>query len=494
MNIVPRQMRAIHFIGIGGIGMSGIAEVLHHSGFKVQGSDVGESYNTKRLQNLGIKIYIGHAAENVENVQAIVVSTAIKADNPELKAAIANRIPVMHRADMLAEIMRNRLSVAISGTHGKTTTTSLMAWLLDAAGFDPTVVNGGIINEYNTNARLGKSNWAVVEADESDGSFTRLPATLAVVTNIDAEHMEHYGSFENLKAAFTNFIKNVPFYGSGVLCIDHPVVKELYQTITDRHVITYGFDESADVRATNVRLESDGVVFDLNLRQDYLNRQRSLLANAANKSVANLPSVIKDVKLPMMGRHNIQNALSVVAVAQELGVSDVVLKHALSTFKGVKRRFTQIGNVGGVRVIDDYAHHPAEISAVVASARQATQGKIYAVVQPHRYSRLKDLFNDFLQCFDGCLEVFISPVYSAGELPNGVTSEQLIDALNEYGVNAKHFDDVNIMGDELIAKAHSGDIILFMGAGSITQWAQDFVTQFEGNLVHKNKAVNGKDF
>lgn len=494
MNIIPRQMRAIHFIGIGGIGMSGIAEVLHHSGFKVQGSDVGESYNTKRLQNLGIKIFIGHKSENVENVQAVVVSTAIKPDNPELKAAILRRIPVMHRADMLAEIMRNRLSVAISGTHGKTTTTSLMAWLLDAAGFDPTVVNGGIINEYNTNARLGQSNWAVVEADESDGSFTRLPATIAVVTNIDPEHMEHYGNFENLKAAFANFVKNVPFYGSGVLCIDHPVVKELYESTTDRHIITYGFDESADVRATNVRLESDGVVFDLHLRQEYLMRHRSLLTNAANKGVITLPSVIENVKLPMMGRHNIQNALSVVAVAQELGVSDVVLKHALSTFKGVKRRFTQVGNVAGVSVIDDYAHHPAEIAAVLASARQATKGKIYAVVQPHRYSRLKDLFAEFSQCFNGCAEVLVSPVYSAGEQPNGTTSEQLVGALLGGGVNAKHFTDVGIMGDELIAKVHAGDIILFMGAGNITQWAQDFVAQFEGNLVHKNKVVNGKDF
>ncbi len=484
-------MRAIHFIGIGGIGMSGIAEVLHHSGFKVQGSDVGESYNTKRLQNLGIKIYIGHKSGNVENVQAIVVSTAIKKDNPELKAAILNRIPLMHRADMLAEIMRNRLSVAISGTHGKTTTTSLMAWLLDAAAFDPTVVNGGIINEYNTNARLGKSNWAVVEADESDGSFTRLPATIAVVTNIDPEHMEHYGSFENLKQSFTNFIKNVPFYGSGVLCIDHPTVKELYQTITDRHIITYGFDESADICATNVRLESDGVIFDLKLRQDYLDRQRSLTANAANKTAATLPSVIKDVKLPMMGKHNIQNALSVVAVAQELGISDVVLKHALGTFKGVKRRFTQIANIGGVRVIDDYAHHPAEIASVIASARQATSGKIYAVVQPHRYSRLKDLFNDFVTCFNGCAEIFVSPVYSAGETSNGTNAEQLVHGLIANRMQAKHFEDVILMGDELIAKVTQDDIILFMGAGNITQWAQDFVVQFESKLFEKHKAVNG---
>lgn len=489
MKIIPRQMRAIHFIGIGGIGMSGIAEVLHHSGFKVQGSDVGESYNTKRLQNLGIKVFIGHSSENVENVQAIVVSTAITQDNPELKAAISKRIPIMHRADMLAEIMRNRLSVAISGTHGKTTTTSLMAWLLDAAGFDPTVVNGGIINEYNTNARLGKSNWAVVEADESDGSFTKLPATIAVVTNIDPEHMEHYGTFENLKQAFANFIKSVPFYGSGVLCIDHPTVKQLYQSITDRHIITYGFDESADVCATNVRLESDGVIFDLNLSQDYLNRHRSLTANAANKILATLPSVIKDVKLPMMGRHNIKNALAVAAVAQELGVSDVVLKHALGAFKGVKRRFTQIANIGGVRIIDDYAHHPAEITAVIASARQATSGKIYAVVQPHRYSRLKDLFTDFVSCFAGCAEIFVSPVYAAGEMPNGITSEQLVGGLVTQGMHAEYFSDTHLIGNELIAKVNHGDIILFMGAGNITQWAQDFAMQFESNFFQKNKAV-----
>lgn len=490
MNIIPRQSQALHFIGIGGIGMSGIAEVLHHSGFKVQGSDVSESYNTKRLENLGIKVFIGHSSSNISNVQAVVVSTAVKSDNPELIEAVANRIPVMHRADMLAEIMRHRLSVAIGGTHGKTTTTSLMAWLLDIAGMDPTVVNGGIINEYNTNAKLGSSDWAVVEADESDGSFTRLPSSIAVVTNIDPEHMEHYGSFDNLKKSFASFIRNVPFYGSAVMCIDHPVVKELAENITDRHIVTYGFDENADVMAKNIRLETDGVVFDVHICTNYLKQNRSLVSTFG-KNVVSLPNVIKDIKLPMMGRHNIQNALSVVAVSQELGISDKILRQALVTFKGVKRRFTQVGNVRGVKIIDDYAHHPQEIKAVIASAVQAvTNGKIYAVVQPHRYSRLKDLFVEFSQCFSGCEKVFVSNVYSAGESPNGVTSELLVEAVLSNGTNAVNFYENDLLFKEIATSAKPGDIVLFMGAGNITQWAHEFAAYFESSHGLLNGTLN----
>lgn len=480
MNIIPQKNLALHFIGIGGIGMSGIAEVLHQSGFKVQGSDINDSYNTKRLENLGIEVFIGHSIENLLNVQAVVVSTDIRPDNIELVAAISNRIPVMHRADMLAEIMRHRLSIAISGTHGKTTTTSIMAWLLDMAGLDPTIVNGGIINEYNTNARLGNSDWAVVEADESDGSFTRLPATVAVVTNIDAEHMSHYVTFEKLKDSFASFVRNTPFYGAGIMCIDHPVVKELSQTITDRRIVTYGFDESSDVCAKNIRLENDGVVFDVHVCSNYLQKFRTLIPSDTGKNVVTLPAVLKDIKLPMMGRHNIQNALAAITVSQELGLSHKIVRQALLTFKGVKRRFTQVGSVNGVKIIDDYAHHPAEIKAVIASAKQATKGKIYAVVQPHRYSRVKDLFNDFVECFVGCEKVFVSPIYTAGESPNGVIAEDLVNAISKQQ-KAEYFIDTEKLFEILEGQTRNEDIILFMGAGNITQWAYEYVNTLESH-------------
>lgn len=489
MNILPAQTRPLHFIGIGGIGMSGIAEVLHHSGFQVQGTDIAESYNTKRLQSLGIPIFIGHDIKNLSNVQAVVVSTAVKPDNIELIEARRLRIPVMHRSEMLAEIMRSRLSLAVGGTHGKTTTTSLLAWLIDAAGMDPTVVNGGIINEYNTNARLGKSNWAVIEADESDGSFTRLPATIAVVTNIDPEHMEHYGNFESLYAAFRHFVRNVPFYGLGVLCADHPVVRELGLEINDRRIVTYGFDENADVSAQNVKFNSNGVVFDVILKPDYLEKQR-ILTSYIGGNVTTLPAVLKDVQLPMMGRHNVQNALGVIAIAQELGISDAVLRHAFKTFKGVNRRFTQVGNIHGVRIIDDYAHHPAEIRAVISSARQATKGKIYAVVQPHRFSRLKELFEDFTNCFEGCEQVLVSPVYAAGEEPNGITGEDLANCLAAKGVYVRYFEHPSSLVNLLTPFLESGDVVICMGAGSITAWAHELAKDLEKTFYPALKAVN----
>lgn len=489
MNILPSQTRALHFIGIGGIGMSGIAEVLHQSGFQVQGADIAESYNTKRLESLGIPIFIGHNVKNLANVQAVVVSTAVKPDNIELLEARRLRIPVMHRSEMLAEIMRNRLSLAVGGTHGKTTTTSLLAWLVDAAGLDPTVVNGGIINEYNTNARLGKSNWAVVEADESDGSFTRLPATIAVVTNIDEEHMEHYGDFESLQAAFKHFVRNVPFYGLGVLCTDHPVVEKLANEIDDRRIVTYGFNENADVMARNVKFESSGVFFDVVMKPDYLQRQRGLVNQSDN--ITTFPAVLKDIYLPMMGRHNVQNALAVIAIAQEIGISDAVIRHAFKTFKGVKRRFTQVGSVHGVRIIDDYAHHPAEIMTVISSAKQATKGNIYAVMQPHRYSRLKNLFEDFSNCFEGCVQVLVSPVYAAGEEPNGVTGEDLVNIILKKGIKSKYFNNQSDLSDLLIPYLHSGDMIICMGAGSISAWAQQLAVDLENKFQPDLKTVNG---
>lgn len=491
MNILPGQTRPLHFIGIGGIGMSGIAEVLHQSGFQVQGADIAESYNTKRLQSIGIPVFIGHDVKNLANVQAVVVSTAVKPDNIELIEARRLRIPIMHRSEMLAEIMRSRLSLAVGGTHGKTTTTSLLAWLIDAAGMDPTVVNGGIINEYNTNARLGKSNWAVVEADESDGSFTRLPATIAVVTNIDPEHMEHYGDFESLYAAFRHFVRNVPFYGLGVLCTDHPIVQELAQEIRDRRIVTYGFNENADVSAQNVRFDSDGVTFDIFIKPDYLEKQR-VLSNYAGENITTFPTTLKDIHLPMMGRHNVQNALAVVAIAQELGISDTVLRHAFKTFKGVKRRFTQVGSIHGVRVIDDYAHHPAEIRAVIASAKQAVKGKIYAVVQPHRYSRLKDLFEDFTTCFEGCEQVLVSPVYAAGETPNGVTGEDLANGIAQKGILARYFEYPSSLANLLIPFLEQGDIVLCMGAGNITTWTHELTQDLEQNFHPGLKAANEK--
>ena len=491
MNILPVQMRALHFIGIGGIGMSGIAEVLHQSGYQVQGSDVTESYNTKRLQNLGINVFIGHDAKHINNVQAVVISTAVKDDNLELVAARHLRIPVMHRSEMLAEIMRNRLSLAVGGTHGKTTTTSLMAWLLDASGMDPTVVNGGIINEYNTNARLGKSNWAVVEADESDGSFTRLPATIAVVTNIDHEHMEHYGDFASLRSAFCHFVRNIPFYGLGVMCSDHPVVKELAAEISDRRIVTYGFDKDADVSAQNVRYNDSGTIFDVVLKSCYLKKQR-ILANKGEGNPTTLPAILKDVYLPMMGRHNVQNALAVITVAQELGVADAVLRHAFSTFKGVKRRFTQVGNVNGIRIIDDYAHHPAEIQAVISSVKQAVPGKIYAIVQPHRYSRLKDLFTEFSNCFVSCEQVLVSPVHAAGEAPNGFTGEALANSIAKTGIKARYFEHPSELPKILVEFLEPGDMVICMGAGSITTWAHELVHDLESCFAPPIKAANGR--
>jgi len=478
LGIFPNKtQKPIHFIGIGGIGMSGIAEVLHNLGYKVTGSDVGTNQNTHRLTELGIHITVGHNADTVNDCLVIVVSSAIQPNNPEIVRAKERRIPVIQRAEMLAELMRLKKSVAIAGTHGKTTTTSLMACLFETAGLAPTIVNGGILNAYNTNAHLGTGDWIVVEADESDGSFTKLLPTISVVTNIDPEHMEHYKTVENLEAAFITFIHNMPFYGVGVLCSDHPVVAGLLTKITERRLVSYGLEEGAMVRAVNIRPNASGVTFDIDLAPDL-----AVYFELTQSNVLSFPRRIRDVTLPMMGLHNVQNALSLVVVAQELGLSDDIVRTTFANFKGVKRRFTTVGVSGCVTVIDDYAHHPVEIKTVVKAAKQACpDGKTIFVVQPHRYSRLNDLFDDFANAFDGCGHVIVTPVYSAGEDPiEGIDSAHLAHAIRNAGV--PHVYEINEQRELpfLIRRiAMPGDVVVCMGAGSITYWAAALPAQLD---------------
>jgi len=458
MKTLPQGIGPLHFVGIGGIGMSGIAEILHNLGYEVQGSDLSENANVVRLRGFGIPVAIGHAAENFGKAQVVIVSSAVKPDNPEVVAARARFLPVVRRAEMLGELMRLKWAIAVGGTHGKTTTTSLVATLLDSAGLDPTVVNGGIINAYGTNARLGTGDWIVVEADESDGSFTRLPATIAVVTNIDPEHLDHYGSPERLYEAFEVFVGNIPFYGLAVCCIDPPQVQSMLGRIEDRRIVTYGFSPQADVRAGNLRLERDGSHFDVTITDRRLGSQRR----------------ITDLALPMMGQHNVQNALVAVAVARELGIDDDRLRAALGGFRGVKRRFTKTGEANGVTVIDDYGHHPVEIAAVLRAARQAASGRVIAVVQPHRYTRLSNLFEEFCTCFNDADQVVVAPVYPAGEAPiEGADRDSLA-----AGLQARGHRSVAVVagaGDlpAVVARtARPGDFVVCLGAGSITQWAQ----------------------
>ena len=407
---MPMNVGVIHFVGIGGIGMSGIAEALHTLGYLVQGSDMADNANGKRLRARGIEVMVGHRAENLGEAEVVVVSTAIRQDNPELVAARARHLPIVRRAEMLAELMRFRQAVAIGGTHGKTTTTSLVGTLLDAGGLDPTVINGGIINAYGTNARMGGGNWMVVEADESDGTFLKLPAEVAVVTNIDPEHLDHYGTFDAVRAAFRQFVENVPFYGFGVMCIDHPEVQALVARIDDRRVITYGANPQADVRFDNVRADGAANLFDVVVR------------NRAGE----VQERIADIRLPMPGLHNVSNATAAIAVAHELGISGEAIIRGLAAFGGVKRRFTHVGDWNGVAIFDDYAHHPVEIRAVLAAARASTRGKVIAVVQPHRYTRLRDLFEEFAACFNDADRVIVLPVYEAGETPiAGIDSQAL---------------------------------------------------------------------
>ncbi len=451
------DLGTLHFVGVGGIGMSGIAEILHNLGYRVQGSDIAENANVVRLRDLGIKVMIGHAAENIEDAQVIVVSSAVKPDNPEIIAARERFAPIVRRAEMLGELMRLKWSIAVGGTHGKTTTTSMVAAMLDAAGLDPTVINGGIINAYGTNARLGEGDWMVVEADESDGTFAKLPATITVVTNIDPEHMDFYGSVEALHDAFETFVENIPFYGFAVLCIDHPVVQSLIGRIEDRRIITYGLSPQAEVRATNIVAENGGTRFDAVLTYRRRGEERTL----------------EGLKLPMLGQHNVQNALAAVAIAIALGLDEPLVRKGLSSFRGVKRRFTKTGEAGGITVIDDYGHHPVEITAVLQTARLASEGKVIAVVQPHRYTRLADLFEDFCSCFNDADCVIVAEVYTAGEAPiEGVDRDALVEGLRARG----HRTVLPLDGEQDLAamvldQAAPGDLVICLGAGTITAWA-----------------------
>ncbi|MGY5805282.1 UDP-N-acetylmuramate--L-alanine ligase [Rhizobium sp. LEGMi12c] len=463
---LPKAIGLVHFIGIGGIGMSGIAEVLHNLGHRVQGSDQSESANVQRLRDKGIPVHIGHKAENLGDAEVVVVSTAIKKSNPELVAAREKLLPVVRRAEMLAELMRFRNAIAIGGTHGKTTTTSLVATLLEAGGLDPTVINGGIINAYGTNARMGAGEWMVVEADESDGTFLKLPADVAVVTNIDPEHLDHYGNFDAVRAAFRQFVENVPFYGFGVMCIDHPEVQSLVGRIEDRKVITYGENPQADVRFSNVRIDGTRSLFDIEIR-----RRRT------GKVIQ-----IKDLVMPMPGRHNISNATAAVAVANRLGISSEAIAKGLASFGGVKRRFTLTGEWNGVKVFDDYGHHPVEIKAVLKAAREACKGRIIAVHQPHRYTRLSSLFEEFAACFNDADSIFLAPVYAAGEDPiEGVDSQTLVSRIKAGGHrDARYLQSQEDLAAMVAEIARPGDFVVLLGAGSITYWAASLPKELEG--------------
>jgi UDP-N-acetylmuramate--alanine ligase len=454
---LPRELGPIHFIGIGGIGMSGIAEVLHNLGYMVQGSDASDNANVKRLRDKGMVVHVGHDANNLGKAEVVVVSTAIKRDNPELSGARERRIPVVRRAEMLAELMRFRKCVSIAGTHGKTTTTSLVATLLEKGGFDPTIVNGGIINAIGTNAKLGGGDWMVVEADESDGTFLKLPTDVAIVTNIDAEHLDHFKTFDAIKDAFRHFVENIPFYGFAVMCLDHPTVQELVGRIEDRRVITYGENPQADIRMTSIDLTGGRSRFDLTIRDRKSGRDLAL----------------NGLVMPMPGHHNALNATAAIAVAHELGMPLDAIREALASFGGVKRRFTRTGEWNGVSIFDDYGHHPVEIAAVLRAARASTKGQVIAIVQPHRYTRLQALFNDFATCFNDADHVFVAPVYAAGETPiEGADRDGLVAAIKAHG----HRSAMALAGPEGIAGyvrdvAKPGDYVVFLGAGTITQWA-----------------------
>ena len=458
---LPQDIGPIHFVGIGGIGMSGIAEVLLNQGYTVQGSDLRESPITARLAERGATIFIGQKAANLKGAEVVVISSAIKPGNPELDTARSLKLPVVRRAEMLAELMRMKNNIAVAGTHGKTTTTSMVAALLDAGGEDPTVINGGIIRAYGSNARIGTGEWMVVEADESDGTFNRLPATIAIVTNIDPEHMDHYGSFDALRAAFDTFVSNIPFYGVAVCCIDHPEVQALVGRIDDRRVVTYGFNPQADVRAVGLDYRDGRAEFDVVLAAE--------------------GDVLDRLSLPMPGVHNVSNALAAIAAARHMGISHDDIRRGLAGFGGVNRRFTRVGEVGGVTIIDDYGHHPVEIAAVLKAARQATAGRVIAVHQPHRYSRLHDLFEDFCTCFNDADVVAIADVYAAGEPPiEGADRDSLVAALRTHGhKRALALDSAEALPDLVRAEAAPGDMVVCLGAGSITQWANALPGQLD---------------
>jgi len=462
MRELPRDIGVIHFVGIGGIGMSGIAEVLHNLGYQVQGSDLAAGGNVQRLRKLGIDVAVGHRPENLGKAEIVVISSAVKPDNPELQAARERLLPVVRRAEMLAELMRLKWSIAVGGTHGKTTTTSMIGSLMETAGLDPTVINGGIINAYGTNTRLGEGDWMVVEADESDGTFTKLPSVISIVTNMDPEHLDFYGTVEAMNEAYKTFVQNIPFYGFAVLCIDHPVVQGLIGRIDDRRIVSYGFSAAAEVRGVNLRPEADGFRFDV--------------VFAGRRGAPE--SRLVDLALPMLGNHNVSNALAAIAIAHEMGFDEDVIRRTLSSFKGVKRRFTRTGTVNGITVIDDYGHHPVEIAAVLQAARQNLAGRpagarVIAVVQPHRYTRLANLFEEFCACFNQADQVVVAEVYAAGEAPiDGISGEALSIGLRAHGHrNVRFLADPVALPDMIVELARPGDLVVCLGAGSITQWA-----------------------
>jgi UDP-N-acetylmuramate--alanine ligase len=463
---VPFDLGPVHFIGIGGIGMSGIAEIMLRTGYVVQGSDAKASANTERLEKLGARIFIGHDPAHVQGASAIVYSTAVKHDNPEMVEGRGRRIPLVRRAEMLAELMRLQFSVAVGGTHGKTTTTSMIAALLDAGGLDPTVVNGGIINAYGANAKVGEGDWIVVEADESDGTFLRLKSTVAVVTNIDPEHLDHYGDFDAVRRAFRDFIENIPFYGFAAVCLDHVEVQALAATLENRRLITYGTNPQAQVRARNIEMGPEGAAFDV------------VFTPVEGERVS-----LEGLRMPMAGQHNVLNALAAIAVARELGVSDAAIRTGLAAFGGVKRRFTTTGVARGVRVVDDYGHHPVEIASVLTAARAVSSGKVIAVVQPHRYSRLRDLFAEFCACFNDADVVIVADVYSAGEAPlDGVSRDGLVEGLRRFGHRrALPLDGPAALPALIRAEARAGDLVVFLGAGDITNWAYALPGQLEAS-------------
>ncbi|MAS73971.1 MAG: UDP-N-acetylmuramate--L-alanine ligase [Rhodospirillaceae bacterium] len=466
MSELPLSIGTLHFTGIGGIGMSGIAEILFELGYQVQGSDVAENANVRRLRDKGIPVTCGQKAENIDDASIVVISTAIKPDNPELLAARERFLPIVHRAEMLGELMRLRWSVAVAGTHGKTTTTSLIATLLDSARIDPTVINGGIITGWGSNARLGKGQWMVVEADESDGSFSKLNPTVAVVTNIDPEHLDHHGTYEALEAAFFNFVAAIPFYGFATLCIDHPSVQRLMAGIKDRRIITYGLSANADVRAVNMRHEGSAMLFDVIL----------------SERTAGNTGIISDLRFPMLGEHNVQNCLAAIAVAMEMGMTPDEITTALARFGGVGRRFETKGVSGGVTVIDDYGHHPVEIRAALQAGRMLCgTNKLVAVVQPHRYSRLADLFDDFCACFNDADEVLVADVYAAGEAPiDGIDKNALVTGLRDRGHRGPApLESREDLAREILQRTENGDLVMCLGAGDITSWAAALANEMD---------------
>lgn len=467
----------IHFIGIGGIGMSGIAEIMHNLGHHVQGSDLSENDNVSRLRNIGIKIFIGHREENIEQASVLVKSSAVKDDNPEILSARQKRIPVVKRSEMLAELMRLKISVAVSGAHGKTTTTAFVAALFEAAELSPTVINGGIINTIGTNAYLGSSDYLVAEADESDGTFIRIPSTIAVITNIDQEHLDYYGSFDRLKEAYESFIHNLPFYGFAAVCKDHPEVEKLISRVQDREIITYGINSNfLDIQAINIEENINGSIFDVQV----------------SARIASQEHIIRRIQLPMAGRHNILNALAAISIGVKLKLKEKYIIDAFMKFQGVKRRFTKTGEVNGVSIIDDYAHHPEEVKATLLTAKQVTKlnadAKIISIIQPHRYTRVANLFSEFVHCFDNADVVIVSDIYAAGEKPiDGINKEVLISSIRQ------HYKDKTVLSLDSIDKlpelisdiTKKGDIVLFMGAGTSTKWAHDFPTNWNNFLNNK---------